>query len=287
MEFMRWIKRLVVGIVFVTSAAFVLMLIIYNFPQPFFTCRTQKGNLALYSDRPFAANVGNHILALVDANLRRSPLYSSRQRHRIFICNSKWRRSVFFAISPQAGGGNCYPFTSNIFFNGARVENNQLISPSGRLDRLHRTLDHFIAHEITHTLTGHAIGPWRYKKLPAWLKEGYAEYIGAGPRQDYVAASNLFMANAQEMNWPPFAVPAISPIGYASIGEKENSDKEFVMVSFVADSIGTGTAAGDSALVFQRRGLAKIYLQIFHRNIIHIQKISARNSVARSRGLQG
>lgn len=38
-----------------------------------------------------------------------------------------------------------------------------------------------MAHELTHSLTASYIGPWKYRRLPTWLKEGYADYVGKGP----------------------------------------------------------------------------------------------------------
>src|ERR671936_645148 len=40
------------------------------------------------------------------------------------------------------------------FLRGAAVEDNRLISPSGTAVPGERTLDYFVAHELTHELTG-------------------------------------------------------------------------------------------------------------------------------------
>ncbi len=63
-----------------------------------------------------------------------------------------------------------------------------------------RPLDYFIAHEITHSLTGKAVGPLRYYRLSEWVREGYADYVGKGDSFKYDAARRAFLANAPEMD---------------------------------------------------------------------------------------
>ncbi len=175
------------------------------FPQPLFCCFVSDNNLSLYSDRAFSRKDGIRILRLVQGKLALSPIYSSTDRHAIFVCNSGWRRAIFFPLHRAAGGINYYPFTSNVFLSGALMENNRLVSPSGQPDVFGRTLDHFIAHEITHTLTVKAVGWCRYRVLPDWIKEGYAEYVGNGRDTDYDEAVRAFRENTPEMNFPPRA----------------------------------------------------------------------------------
>ena len=43
-----------------------------------------------------------------------------------------------------------------------------------------RALDHFIAREIAHDLTGGSIGRLCMRELPVWNRKGYADYIGSG-----------------------------------------------------------------------------------------------------------
>ncbi|MGA2413146.1 MAG: hypothetical protein ABSF59_01795 [Candidatus Sulfotelmatobacter sp.] len=64
-----------------------------------------------------------------------------------------------------------------------------------------RTLDYFIAHEITHQLTGHALGPIRYFQLPRWVREGHADYVGKGSSFNYIEAREAFRKEAPEMGY--------------------------------------------------------------------------------------
>ncbi len=170
-------------------------------PGPFFAFSVRADNLILHSDRSFSGAVAKHVLDLAQAKLVRSPLYSSRQDHHIFICNARWRQVLFFNKDYGVGGVAPYPVTGNVFLRDALVEDNRLISPRGTPVSEDRTLDYFIAHEITHQLTGHAIGPRRYFDLPQWVREGYADYVGKGSSFNYEEARRAYLAGAPEMDW--------------------------------------------------------------------------------------
>ncbi|RPJ53966.1 MAG: hypothetical protein EHM23_29925 [Acidobacteria bacterium] len=182
-------------------------LLLLNFPQPLFRWSVQSDNLRLYSDRPFPPEAGRELLRSVQRKLASSPLYSAKGRHDVFICNSPWRRTVFFLPAPRgAGGANYHPWTSNVFLVAAAIEHNRLINRSGKPDVLGRSLDHFMTHEITHSLTSREVGLWHYQNLPDWIKEGYAEYVARGAELDYEQSVQAFLVSAPEMN-PPKLVP--------------------------------------------------------------------------------
>ena len=170
------------------------------FPQPFFRSSVSANNLALYSDQSFSLEEGKRVLETVEAKLARSPLYSSGQQHAAYICNARWRQRLFFNRNYGVGGVNQYPLTSNVFLRDALVEENRLIGPGGNQVPGERTLDYFITHEITHTLTVQAIGWFDYYNLPEWVREGYADYVGKGDAFNYDEARRAFLAEAPEMN---------------------------------------------------------------------------------------
>lgn len=180
---------------------FVLLWGMLNVPQPFFHTSVSAKNLTLYSDQSFAAAAGQQVLALAEAKLARSPLYSAEQQHLIFICNARWRQRLFFTYVYGVGGVNYYPFTTNVFLRDSVIEENCLIGPHGKRLEAERPLDYFIAHEITHTLTGQAIGPVAYHRLPQWKREGYADYVGKGASFNYDEAKRAFLANDPKMDW--------------------------------------------------------------------------------------
>jgi hypothetical protein len=53
---------------------------------------------------------------------------------------------------------------------------------------------------VTHQLTGRALGPVAYLRLPQWVREGYADYIGKGSTIDFDSYRMAFLAGAPEMN---------------------------------------------------------------------------------------
>jgi hypothetical protein len=185
----------------VAVLAFALYWALLCFPQPFFRSSVQADNLALYSDQSFAPEAGKRILETVEAKLAASPLYSARERHAAYICNARWRQRLFFNRNYGVGGLNQYPLTTNVFLRDAAVEDNRLISPSGSRVPGDRTLDYFIAHEITHTLTVRAIGWLKYYELPRWVREGYADYVAKGSAFDYEPARRAFLTGVPEMDW--------------------------------------------------------------------------------------
>lgn len=187
----------------ITSAAlgiFALYWALLCFPQSFFRSSVSANNLSLYSDQPFSAEEGKTVLETVEAKLAASPLYSADQHHTAFICNARWRQRLFFNHKYGVGGVNYYPFTSNVFLRDAEIEENRLISPSGNKVPGDRTLDYFIAHEITHTLTCQAVGSFAYYRLPEWVREGYADYVAKGSAFNYDEARRAFLADAPEMD---------------------------------------------------------------------------------------
>lgn len=198
---MKFKKRLLLKIGAAAVAFVALIWLLLSLPQPFFQTSVSAKNLALYSDQPFAPTAGQHVLSLVEAKLARSPLYSAEQKHSVFICNARWRQRLFFTYVYGAGGVNYYPFTTNVFLRDSIIEENCLIGPGGNRVTGERTLDYFIAHEITHSLTGQAVGGSAYHRLPQWKREGYADYVGKGAAFNYDEAKRAFLAHDPKMDW--------------------------------------------------------------------------------------
>jgi hypothetical protein len=108
---------------------------------------------------------------------------------------------VFFSRHYGVAGVSWYPLTTNVFLRDAAIEHNRLISPGGRPVPGARTLDYFVAHELTHELTGRLVGPLGFYKLPQWIREGYADYVGKGTDFQYAEARQAFLAGVPEMDF--------------------------------------------------------------------------------------
>jgi len=198
---MKITKKLLLKIGAAFVAGIALTWVLLSLPQPFFHTSVKAKNLSLYSDQPFTPESGQRVLELVEAKLAKSPLYAAEQQHLVFICNARWRQRLFFTYVYGAGGVNYYPFTTNVFLRDSIIEENCLIGPKGGRVPGDRTLDYFIAHEITHTLTGQAVGPIDYHRLPQWKREGYADYVGKGATFNYDEAKRAFLADDPKMDW--------------------------------------------------------------------------------------
>jgi hypothetical protein len=171
------------------------------FPSPFFHFSVRANGLTLHSDRALPADAAQHVLQRVQSKLATSPPYSRQSEYDIFLCNSRWRQRLYFNKDYGVVGVAPYPITSNVFLRDASIEDNRLIGPRGTAVPGDRTLDYFIAHEITHQVTGRAIGPLLYFRLPQWVREGYADYVGKGGTFNYSEAREAFLANGPEMDW--------------------------------------------------------------------------------------
>lgn len=198
---MKLNKKLWLKIGAAVVAIIVLIGVLLNVPQPFFHTAVSAKNLTLYSDQTFPTESGQRVLELAEAKLARSSLYSPAQKHLIFICNARWRQRLFFAHNYGVGGVNYYPFTTNIFLRDSIIAENCLIGPNGNRVGGERTLDYYVAHEITHTLTGQAVGAIAYHRLPQWKREGYADYVGKGAAFNYDEVKQLFLGNDPKLNY--------------------------------------------------------------------------------------
>lgn len=191
-----WLRIVAAGIAL--SAAYCALL---SFPQPLFGFSVRADRLILRSDQPFSTAAAKNVLELARVKLATSPIYLSGQEHAIYICNARWRQRLLFNKDYGVGGVAPYPVSRNVFLRDASIETNRLIGPRGNPVPDDRTLDYFIAHEITHQLTGQALGPVRYLRLPPWVREGYADYVGKGGSFHYDEARRAFLAGAPEMDW--------------------------------------------------------------------------------------
>ena len=81
---------------------------------------------------------------------------------------------------------NFYPLTRDVFIRNADVDTGTVYGASGKPAEYPRTLAYFATHEIGHTLTGEYLGVshlWNWR-LPVWIREGTADYIGLGGNVD-------------------------------------------------------------------------------------------------------
>jgi hypothetical protein len=189
-------RRLAIAAVAAAAASAALL----AHPQPLFAHRLAEGRLELWSDLPFSERAGRSLLSEVERRLKTSELDRPLERYCIFVVNSPWRRRLTFLWNPRAGGLSYYPLTTNVFIRASDIDRGVVFSPSGSPVPAPRTLAYYAAHEIGHNLTGASIGFEAYFKLPDWVREGVADYIGFGGDVDVPAMANALKAGEREFD---------------------------------------------------------------------------------------
>ena len=166
------------------GAAACLYALIQAFPAPLFPHHVALGRLSLYADRRFDPAAGRAVLADIQQRLDSSPL-ADHGRHTIFVTNSNWRRKLFFGRS-GATGLSRYPLTRNVFIRRADIGRGVVFNAANVPAVPPRTLAYYAAHEIAHSFTAQRLGPARLwnRRLPQWVREGYADYVGMGAKVD-------------------------------------------------------------------------------------------------------
>jgi len=195
---LRIIQHLILGLIgsIVLLGASVATVLAY--PQPLFAYHAERGALQLWSDQPFDAARANDVLADTERRIARSPLALGLGPHRIFIANAEWRRRLVFLWNYGAGGVNYYPLR-NVFIRHSDVDGDRVVSNAGPVPPP-RTLAYFAAHEIGHSLIGERIGALANHRLPRWIREGLADYIGFGAAVDIDALTRALIAGEAQMN---------------------------------------------------------------------------------------
>jgi hypothetical protein len=164
------------------------------FPQPLFAYKFSTESITLYCDDSIPAGV-ERVLQDVQSRLEKCPLYMGHPHQNVFVCNHSWRYKLFTNRNSGAGG-LAYGFAPwNIFLRKSDIARNDLFTRQEDSSGPDRPLSYFIAHEITHNLTVRFIGPLAYERLPAWKKEGYADYVGKGGQFDFKKIQSLFKKN--------------------------------------------------------------------------------------------
>jgi hypothetical protein len=195
------IRHIVIAVVLAVLAPIAAGVAVLVHPQPAFAYYVQSGrlHLSLYSDKPFDIAKTNALLVDVYRRLRLASLYHGDGEHRIFVANSYWRARLVFLWNFGAGGVNYYPLTRNVFIRESDIDNDRVLRTAGPVPPP-RTLAYYAAHEIAHSLAGEAVGPIAYHSLPAWIREGVADYIGLAQPVDFENLIERLRADDPELD---------------------------------------------------------------------------------------
>lgn len=164
------------------------------FPQVLFGHQVSSGNLTVYSREPLDPNI-NTVIDRVQQRLAASPINNADVRPKIFLTNSfRFYSTLSLYIGGNSfGKGYAALNTNNVFINKSDAANDLVFRNAPENNR--RTLSGVIAHEVTHLLIRKRYGYWRNLTMPAWKKEGYAEYIAGGSTLDYETGLRMWKAN--------------------------------------------------------------------------------------------
>jgi len=168
-------------------------------PQPLFAYSAQRANIVLHARVPLPAQAGP-LLDDVVSRVARSPLYDDRRTHHVFLCDTPRLFGLFALWDRKVGGIAQVYLGGNVFIRPSSVERNRVIGPSGQEKGGERTLAYYIAHEVTHAMTSAHVGRWRYHRLAAFQREGYADYVGFARPVDFARGRALLEQDAPEMS---------------------------------------------------------------------------------------
>jgi hypothetical protein len=194
----RWPRRLRRLGLALAGAVFAWLALAIH-PQPLFAYSAQRANVVLHARVPFPPQT-QPLLEDVLARVSRSPLYDAGRTYHVFLCDSQALFALFAPWNPRVGGVTQVYLGGNAFLRPFSIERGRLIGPSGDDKPGERTLAYFIAHEVTHTMTGDRLGRRRYRHLAAFQQEGYADYVAFARPVDFAAGREALLRDAPEMD---------------------------------------------------------------------------------------
>jgi len=171
-------------------------LLLLCFPQVLFAHELSYRNLIIYSREPLDKSIYD-VLDRVESRLAASAAINGGVKPRIFLTSGF---NVYALLSLYIGSnsfGKSYAAlpTDNVFINKADAAKDLVFR---RAPPNERSLSGVIAHEITHLWMRKRFGYWRNIAMPAWKKEGYAEYVAGGSTLDYETGRRMWKANPRD-----------------------------------------------------------------------------------------
>jgi hypothetical protein len=187
-------RRIVRGVMLLLGVAFILLL---SFPQLLFAHETSYKQFHVYSREPSDQHV-DAVLDAVEARLATSTINDDRVTPNVYLTNSY---RLYRSLSLNMGWnsfGKGYPLlpTNNIFINKSDLAADQVFRDAATNNT--RSLSGVIAHEVTHLLIRKRYGYWRNVTMPAWKKEGYAEYVAGGSTLPHETGIKMWKANPKD-----------------------------------------------------------------------------------------
>lgn len=187
----RWLRR--VGAVLSVSTALYFATLLR--PQMFFWWARDGASIHVHSDEPIPASAAD-VIALAESRIRSSPLFDPTRTYPVYVCNARWRWDYFSGFNDRSRGFQT-PLGRASFVRQARWDSNHLAGPDGGDGP--RPLDVYIAHEVTHLMVADRVGIIAGRRLPVWLREGYAEYVARRDTFNYDATRAALIAGDEDV----------------------------------------------------------------------------------------
>jgi hypothetical protein len=153
-------------------------------PDPIFAYSLGTGKIVVSSDQPIPTYGGERFLRDCERLLERSPLKAHSSRYHVYITNTSWRHRLFFLPRPEAWGLTYSllggpAFLSRIDFEMGRVVHWEYVGTPPR------TAAWLCAHELTHIIEAEHAGRLANYRMPQWVFEGFADYVGIENREPF------------------------------------------------------------------------------------------------------
>ena len=153
---------------------------IVAFPQPLFAYSYHVPGLTLQSDRSMNAAGTQDFLADVKTRLDQSILGPDTAALALYSAGG-WRKRLFFTYVQSAGGVVYVPVSRNhAFLSPIDTKADRLIK-DGTVIAPPRTASYYAVHELAHVRVAAMNGALRFHRMPAWVREGLADYVALGP----------------------------------------------------------------------------------------------------------
>lgn len=156
-----------------TSLIAIYILLIL-FPQLLFANKIEYKSFEVYYHNTINEQKLKSVLDVSEKLLEGSELKSNSETQKLFLTES-YNEFTFFALLSKNAFAVNYPVVQNIFLTKSDLSKNLITRNNKSNNR--RTLSGVIAHETIHSLLENKLGVVKFKLLPTWKVEGYADFI--------------------------------------------------------------------------------------------------------------